>query len=41
MYALNLKVQYPIHIGKVGLGMEESFVSIHMDTVYSAIYSSW
>jgi CRISPR-associated protein Csm4 len=41
MYAVKLKIHSPLHIGKEGLGMEESFVSIHSDTLYSAIYSAW
>lgn len=41
MYAVKLNIQSPLHIGKEGLGMEDSSVMLHSDTLYSAIYSAW
>ena len=41
MYAVKLDIHSPVHIGKEGLGMEDSSVMLHSDTLYSAIYSAW
>jgi CRISPR-associated protein Csm4 len=31
----------PVHLGELGIGMEESGSMIHSDTLYSAIHQSW
>ena len=41
MYAVKLKIMSPMHIGEEGLGMEESAVMVHSDTLYCAIYDAW
>lgn len=41
LYAVKMKMQSPMHIGEVGLGMEEALTFVHSDTLYSAIYSAW
>jgi len=40
-YAVKLFLTSPLHIGELGLGMEEAGMIIHSDTLYSVIHQTW
>lgn len=41
MIIVKLKFKGPVHIGKAGVGLEETCQFIHSDTLYSAIFQAW
>lgn len=40
-YAIKLYFQSPLHMGQRGLGMEDTAVMIHSDTLYSVLHRTW
>lgn len=40
-YAVKMRLQSPLHLGEIGLGMEEAGSLLHSDTLYSALCIAW
>lgn len=41
VYGIKLFFTSPLHMGELGLGMEDAEIIIHSDTLYSAIHNTW